>query len=344
MAGKDYYAILGVSRKATEKEIKQAYRRLARRHHPDVNPGDKSAEERFKEVNEAYEVLSDQEKRAKYDKYGDQWQYADQFARAERQYADQFSRAGQRGWPGGSPFDFGDLGGDDVGGIFERLFGGTGRRPRRGQDVEYPIEVTLEEAYSGAARNIQLQAEGPCEVCEGWGSLGNAPCYACRGVGRVIRPRRLEVKIPPGVKTGSRVRMAGEGGAGFGGGTRGDLYLVVTVRPHPVFERRNGDLHVEVSVPLTVAILGGEVEVPTLGGQVALKIPAETQNGKVFRLAGRGMPLLQRGMGNSSRGDLFARVRVMLPTKLTSRERELFEELKKLRSSQAKSRQRGEQR
>ncbi|MEE8472571.1 MAG: DnaJ C-terminal domain-containing protein [Dehalococcoidia bacterium] len=322
---KDYYNILGVARKATAKEIKQAYRRLARRHHPDVNPGDKAAESKFKEINAAYEVLSDKEKRVKYDKYGDQWEHADQFAQAQRQHPGGFARGGQ----GGVSFEFGDMGGDGPGGIFDRLFRGTGRRARRGQNLDHPIEVTLEEAFEGTARTIQMQAEGSCDVCGGQGALGNAPCYACRGAGRVIRPRRLEVKIPQGVKAGSRVRVTGEGGEGHSGGPKGDLYLVVSLRPHKTFERRQNDLHVEVSVPLTVAMLGGEAEVPTLAGKVALKIPAETQNGKVFRLGGRGMPQL----GGSSRGDLFARVRVVLPHKLTAREKELFEELNELRAA-----------
>ncbi len=321
---KDYYNVLGVARKASEKEIKQAYRRLARKHHPDVNPGDKAGEEKFKEVNAAYEVLSDKEKRAKYDRYGDQWEHADQFAQAQRQHSGGFGRGGA----GGVSFEYGDLAGDGMGSIFDRLFRGTGRRPRRGQNMDHPIEVTLEEAFEGTARTIQMQAEGSCDVCGGQGALGNAPCYACRGAGRVIRPRRLEVKIPRGVKAGSRVRVAGEGGEGHGGGPKGDLYLVVALRPHETFERRQNDLHVEVLVPLTVAMLGGEVEVPTLAGKVALKIPAETQNGNVFRLGGRGMPQL----GGSSRGDLFARASVVLPDKLTAREKELFEELNELRA------------
>ena len=331
MATKDYYEVLGVSRKATEKEIKQAYRRLARKYHPDVNPGNKSAEAKFKEINAAYEVVSDPEKRRKYDQFGDKWQYADQFAQA--------------GWQNGRPGDFarqggyttseyGDLGSKmgDFGDIFENLFGGfgtrtTSRRPRRGQDIEHPIEVTLEEAYNGSARIIELQAERPCEVCGGKGALANAPCYACRGLGIVLKPQRLEVKIPAGVGDGSRVRVAGKGGPGSGGSPNGDLYLVVSVKPHHIFQRKDSDLHVEVPVSLSDAILGGEVEVPTIKGKVALKIPPETQNGKVFRLAGQGMPI----MGDTVKGDLFAKVRVVLPTNLTEKEKELFRELKKLR-------------
>jgi DnaJ-class molecular chaperone len=299
MAGKDYYNILGVGRKASEREIKQAYRKLARKHHPDVNPGDKSAEAKFKQINEAYEVLSDKEKRQKYDQYGDQWQHAEQFAQAGYRQAP--------GWDvrqggGGTTSHFG---GGDLGSIFDDLLRGSGFRtsqravrPKRGQDIEHPVEVTLEEAYHGASRVI---------------SLGG---------------KRLEVKIPQGVRDRSRVRVAGKGGPGHGGGASGDLYLVVSVKQHRQFERKGDHLHVEVEVPLTVAVLGGEVQVPSFKGKLALKVPPETQNGRSFRLAGQGMPHL----GNSSRGDLLAKVRVLLPPKLSSQEKELFEQLSQLRS------------
>jgi len=327
MAGKDYYGILGVSRDASEREIKQAYRRLARKHHPDVNPGDKSAEAKFKEINEAYEVLSDKEKRRKYDQYGDQWQYADQFARAGGQQTPfwDFSQAG-----GATRFHFGE---GDLGSLFDELFGGIGAdtfrrqaQPRRGRDIEHPVEITLEEAYHGTTRLLSLGVEEPCSGCQGTGQIQNMPCSVCRGSGVVSRVKRLEVKIPLGVKDGSRVRIAGKGGQGYGG-TRGDLYLVVSVKPHRLFERKGDDLYVEVAVPLTVAVLGGEVQVPTLKGRLALKIPPETQNGRAFRLAGQGMPHL----GNSSRGDLLAKVNVLLPAKLSAEEKKLFEQLRQLR-------------
>ncbi len=331
MAAKNYYEIIGVSRNATDKELKQAYRKLARKHHPDVNPGDKTAEAKFKEINAAYEVLSDPDKRKKYDQFGENWQYADQFAQAGRSGSPYGDFAG-----GGATFyDISDLGPDgiDLGDLFGGLFGGPGsrrtaRRPRRGRDMEHPIEVTLEEAYHGSTRTIEIQAESPCNVCNGRGQLENAPCYTCGGSGRVMRPQRLEVKIPLGVDNGSRIRVAGKGRPGSAGGPSGDMYLVVSVRPHKVFQRRDSDLHVEIQVPFIDAILGGEVEVPTLKGKVALRIPPETQNGRVFRLGGQGMPL----MGDSRKGDLFARVQVDMPIKLTEREKELFLELKKLRS------------
>ncbi|MCL0069191.1 DnaJ domain-containing protein [Dehalococcoidia bacterium] len=293
MAGKDFYQILGIKRGASDKEIKQAYRKLARKYHPDVNPGDKSAEARFKEINQAYEVLSDPDKRHKYDQFGGKWQFAEQFAGAGAQpYAD-FRR-------GGTVFEFGDLGDGGLGGIFESLFRDhtfdrtthTRGRTRRKQALEQPVELSLEEAYSGTVRTVEVD------------------------------DRRLEVKIPPGVNDGSRIRVAA------GDGEQGrDIYLVISVKPHQHFERKGNDLHVEVPVPLTDTILGSEIEVPTPKGKLALKIPPETQNGKVFRLARQGMPHL----GNSGKGDLFARVRVVLPTNLTEREKDLFKELRSLR-------------
>jgi curved DNA-binding protein len=295
MAGKDYYKILGVSRSATEREIKQAYRRLARKYHPDVNPNDKSAEEKFKQINAAYEVLSDKEKRQKYDQFGDQWQYADQFAQAGGQQAPfwEFKPGG-----GGTRVRFSQ---GDFGGLFDDLLkdfsAGRQPQPRRGRDIEVPVEITLEEAFSGSTRRLSLE-DG----------------------------KRLEVRIPAGVKNGSRVRLAGKGRAGSGG-AKGDLYLVTSVKPHRLFECRGDDLYVGVTVPLVVAMLGGEVKVPTLKGKLALKIPPETQNGRSFRLKGQGMPHL----GDSTHGDLLAKVNVVLPTNLTQREKELFKQLGDLR-------------
>jgi len=327
MAGKDYYSILGVNRDANEREIKQAYRKLARKHHPDVNPSDKSAEAKFKQINEAYEVLSDKEKRQKYDQFGDQWQYADQFAQAGYQQTPSwnFSQAG-----GARGFRFEEA---DLGSLFDGLFRSGTRsrrvRPRRGQDVDHPVEVTLEEAYHGTKRTIALRSEEPCSSCHGTGRIQNMPCSVCRGLGVISAVKRLEVKIPSGVKEGSRVRIAGKGKQSYTGGASGDLYLMVSVKPHRRFERRGDDLYEEVAVPLTVAVLGGEIQVPTLKGKLALKIPPETQNGRAFRLAGQGMPHL----GDSSHGDLLAKVSVILPTKLSEEERKLFEQLSQLRSN-----------
>ncbi len=309
---KDYYGILGVSKTANDKDIKQAYRRLARKYHPDVNPGNKSAEARFKEINTAYEVLSDPKKRKAYDKYGDKWQYADQLDAQQQNPSGGFADfSGSQGFSRpagqGTTFEFVDLNdsGDynDLGSIFSNFVrGGTrtaSHRPRRGQNIEFSTEVTLEEAYNGTTRVVQD-----------------------------ITGHRLEVKVPPGVKDGSRVKVTGKGELGPGGGPRGDLYLAITVMPHATFEQKGDDLYVDVPVPLADAILGGEVSVPSpKGNQLALTIPPETQNGRVFRLKQQGMPK----MGENSKGDLFAKVKVILPEKLTPREKELFQELKKLR-------------
>jgi curved DNA-binding protein len=296
---KDFYETLGVSRTASEKEIRSAYRRLARKYHPDVNPNDKAAEARFKEINGAYEVLSDAEKRKKYDRYGENWEHGEEMERARQ-------AAGRRGGfyystRGNGPnvefaedIDLGDL----FGGIFNRRGQQSRRQPPRPANVEQPVDVTLEEAYSGTTRTLLVE-----------GDHGEQ--------------RRLEVKIPAGVDNGSRVRIAGEGRSSFNG-QRGDLYLVVSVRPHDRFERKGDDLYTEVEAPLTAAVLGGEVEVQAIGRKVALRLPQLTQNGQTFRLAGLGMPRLAA----AGKGDLFARIKVRLPGKLGEREKELFEELK----------------
>lgn len=292
---KDYYAILGVKKDASEKEIKQAYRKLARQYHPDVNPGNKEAEEKFKEVSEANEVLSDKEKRAKYDSFGQQWQNYGQ---------------GSYGAPGGfryeniDEFDLGGAGGGGFGDFFEMLFGPRmgeqqqGRRPARGRDVEAQIDVTIEEAYSGASKAFSIN------------------------IGPSGQPRRLEVKIPAGVYEGARIRLAGEGEPGPGG-HKGDLYLTVHMAPSAKFERRGDDLYTDVNVLFTTAILGGEIQVDTVTGKVTMKIPAGTQSGQTFRLGGKGMPRLNK----TATGDLYARIRISVPRHLTPRQRELVEEL-----------------
>ena len=329
---KDLYDVLGVKRDASQKEIRTAYRKLARKHHPDVNPGDAASEARFKEVNAAHEVLSDPEKRRKYDKYGENWEHADQIEEMQRQ------RAQQRG--GGQRFSFGNGGGyqsyefedlgdlGDLGGVFGQFFGrgGGGARtrtaPRRAAPVEQPVDITLEEAFHGTTRTLETVSTEVCPTCGGAGEIAGATCHTCGGAGQIQKPRRIEVKIPAGVATGAKVRVA-QGGAQGPGGQRGDLFLVVNVRKHPRFERTGDDLREDIDVPLTTAVLGGEVEVPTLTNKVMLKIPPLTQNGRVFKLGGLGMPHL----GKEGRGDLHARVRVRLPEKLDDRQRELFEQL-----------------
>ena len=295
---KDFYATLGVSRSASEKEIRSAYRKLARKLHPDVNPSDKAAEARFKEVNAAYDVLSDPEKRKKYDRYGDNWEHADEIERAQRARGGRGRFYTYSTGPNGE-FSQGDLG--DLGELFGGIFSGGRRRTARPRqlNLDQPVEMSLEEAFSGTTRLLVVDTE--------------------EGVGR-----RLEVRIPPGVDNGSRVRVAGEGRHGVEG-ARGDLFLVVSVRPHDRFERRGDDLHVEVEAPLTTAVLGGEVQVAAIDKKVALKLPPLSQNGRVFRLAGLGMPKLGQA---GSRGDLYARIKVRLPDKLGDKERTLFEELK----------------
>jgi DnaJ-class molecular chaperone len=335
---KDYYDVLGVKRDAGEKEIRSAYRKLARKHHPDVNPGDKQAEETFKEVNAAYEVLKNPDKRKKYDKYGDRWEMADQIEEMQRQRGsfDYFRSAGggrRTRTADGGEFEEFDLGGGDFNDILGGLFGrGRGRpaqaRPRKGEDLEHPIEITLEEAYNGTTRLVALQVPETCQTCNGTGKLADQPCPTCDGLGSLIKAKRLEVKVPAGVDTGSRVRISGQGHPGMAGGAQGDMILLITVRPHDRFERKGADLSVDVSVPLYDAILGGEVEVPTLKGtRLKLKIPAGTQNGRQIKLAGQGMP--RTGGGH---GDLYARVKVTLPSSLNDRERQLFEELRALRT------------
>ena len=326
---KDYYKIMGVDKKATAKDIKAAYRKLARQHHPDVNPGNKQAEVKFKEINEAYEVLRDEEKRKKYDELGTHWKEYEQWQKSGGAASGQPFDWNRYGFAGGgarrgggaqyqtmTEEDMQNLFGDSgpFSGFYYSFFGDepgmgargrsrTAGRSRRGQDFEQPIEISLEEAYNGTTRTFQMED-----------GSGNA--------------RRIEAKIPAGVQEGSKVRLAGQGGPGMGGGPAGDLYLVISIAPHYLFERKGDDLHSKLSVPLTTAILGGEVTVPNLNGKVVLKIPAETQNGRVFRLKGKGMPRLNDPQHH---GDLFAEISVVLPDKLTDKERKLFEEFAKLR-------------
>ena len=319
---RDYYQMLGVKRDASKKEIRQAYRRLARKNHPDVNPGDKMAGERFKEINNAYEVLSDPEKRVNYDRHGQGWEYAARMEEAARKAGFSGNRS--------------DLGGifDGRGGfesILEGLFGGIRRQdgPTPGQNVEYEVKVTLEEAYAGTSRWLDTQGERACSSCRTSGRIAGATCHKCQGVGRLIRPHQLEVKIPPGVSTGSRVRIQGEGRLGQAGGPRGDLYLVVTVQEHHRFDRQGDDIHTDLNLPCEDAVVGTEAIVRTVTGkQIILKIPPLTQNGRVFRLSGLGMPRLDR----NGTGDLLVRVQVVLPEHLNDEQQRLFQRLQELRA------------
>jgi DnaJ-class molecular chaperone len=322
MEFKDYYASLGLDKKASAADIKRAYRKLARKHHPDLNPGDKAAEAKFKEINEANEVLGDPDKRRKYDELGANWRMYEQAQRDGGAGPD--SRAGRAGTPYRTmtPEEAQEMfGGEDpFSDFFHAFFGGGGfaepgparpaepRRARRGHDVEHPVELTLEEAFTGTSRRLRLSHEGRHE-------------------------RTLEVRIPAGVADGARVRAAGEGGSAGSGGTRGDLFLKVRVLPHARFERRDQDLYVRVAVPVTTAVLGGEVSVPTLGGStLRLKVPAMTSGGRVFRLRGHGMPAVGKP---DERGDLYATVDLQIPAQVSDEAREHYEALKRLESETA---------
>jgi molecular chaperone DnaJ len=349
MAPPDYYEILGVGRGAGEADLKKAYRQLALKHHPDRNPGDKSAEERFKAINEAYAVLSDPDKRAQYDRFG----------RVDLP-------------PGGIDFGgFGDLFED----IFEGFFtGGGGRgggrtRARRGDDLRYDLEITLEEAAKGVETRLQIPRTEACEACkgsgvepgakrvqcptckgrgqlrfqqgfltvartcpqcQGEGQVTRNPCQACQGQGRVAHERALKVRIPPGVETDMQLRMTGEGEGGLRGGPPGDLYVVVHVRDHAFFTRHGQDLLCRLPVTFPQAAVGAEVEVPVLDGTARLKVPAGTQNGEILRLPGKGMPGLH---GRGRAGDACYQLVVEVPAKLTARQRELLEEFEKTSNS-----------
>ncbi len=351
-AVKDFYETLGVAKNASQDEIKKAYRKLARQHHPDANPGDDAAEERFKEVQHAYDVLSDPEKRKQYDNFGS---------------------ANGRGGPGGfnfttEGFDFGDLG--DLSDIFGGLFGGgRGRqqqqqRGQRGSDLEVEVNLSFEDSLHGVETTIPVQLETacrechgsgakpgtaptlcpecqgrgvvsqsqglfalsqPCPRCRGNGTVIEDPCPKCRGTGRERRTKRYTVKIPAGVKDGSRIRLRGKGEAGYGGAEAGDLYVITRVEPSKTFTRRGNDLVVDVPVEFSLAALGGQVSVPTPDGPVTVKVKAGTTDGTLLRVKGKGAPKL-KGHG---RGDVLARVKLTVPKKLTKKQRELMEELQK---------------
>ena len=341
MAERDYYEILGISREASDAEIKKAYRRLAMKYHPDRNPDDDSAEEYFKEVSDAYEVLGDPQKRQAYD---------------------QFGHAGVRGGAGAADGGFGGFG-DIFGDVFSEIFGGArGGGAFRGADLRYDLRVSLEDAVHGTTTEIQVPTIDTCETCKGSGASPGSqaetcstcsgagqvrmqqgffsiqqtcphcrgsgkvvtdPCSTCHGRGRVQRRKTLSVKIPPGVDTGDRIRLNGEGEAGERGAPAGDLYVQIEVEPHPIFTRDGRNLHCRVPIGMVTAALGGELEVPTLDGKVALKIPPETQSGKVFRMRGRGVKSVRGGPP----GDLLCEVAVETPVNLTKHQRELLSQL-----------------
>lgn len=322
MEFKDYYSILGIAKTASDADIKKAYRKLARKYHPDLNPGDKTAEAKFKEVNEANEVLGDPDKRRKYDELGSNWRAYDQAPPSPGGWSSSGARPGGSGpYRTMSPEEMQDMFGnaDPFSDFFHTFFGGAaagdpGRRGRpsrskRGRDVESPVELTLEEAFAGTTRRISIKDDG--------------------------HARTVDVRIPAGVKEGARVRAAGEGEAAPAGGTAGDLFLAVRLLPHGRFERRGQDIYTRVSLPVTTAVLGGEVDVPTLAGStLRLKVPALTGSGRVFRLRGHGMPTVGKP---DERGDLYATAEIAIPSRLSDDARAHYEALKTLEETSTRS-------
>ena len=332
---KDYYQVLGVQRGASDDDIKKAYRKLARKFHPDLNPGDKSAEEQFKQLQEAYDVLSNPEDRKLYDEHGDNWRAVKAGAGVP---PPGWEGAQQRPRPGGpraggfdfNDFDFGSFRTSDAAGfdIFEEMFGGgagrgRARRNTRGRDVEAELELSLEEAHRGGRRTLQMQVAEPCPTCGGTGVNEGKVCETCDGAGQVVRPKSIEVNIPPATRDGSTIRLAGQGGAGVS--EPGDLYLHIRLRPHPVFTVNGDDLEVELPVAPWEAVLGATVQAPTIDGKVGLKIPAGAKSGQRLRLRGQGLNKRKGG-----RGDEYVRLKVVVPTDVSDEERRLYEELKRV--------------
>lgn len=331
-ATKDYYQTLGVNRSASADEIKGAYRKLARKFHPDLNPGDKQAEERFKQLQQAYDVLSDSDDRKLYDQYGENWRAVKQGAGAPP----------PPGWEGGRPttgqqqgprVDFRDFGsfGSSPGGfdIFEEMFSRAGRarsqRSTRGRDVEAEISLSLDDAHRGARRTLQMQVADTCPTCHGTGTIKDDQiCPTCGGAGQVLKPKTLEANIPAGVRDGSIVRLPGQGGAGANGSPPGDLYLHINIQPHSKFSiRGDDDLEIELTVAPWEAVLGTSLEVPTIDGKVQLKIPAGSQAGQRLRLRGQGLNKRSGG-----RGDEYVRLKIVLPKSVSAEEKKLWEELR----------------
>lgn len=351
MEYKDYYQILGVDKNATTEQIKSAYRRLARKYHPDVNPGNKEVEEKFKEINEAHSVLSDPAKRKKYDELGSNWERILRDQEFARQYAEQGAYTTGRSGRS-SAFDFGDasdffstfFGGATEGPAFWQHIspdlGSTG--PRRGADYEHELTVTLEEAFSGTGRTITLQAQEICPGCQGSGIIADTSsvrkgrqiitsaraCPECGGGGAASQIKTTKVKIPRGVTNGSRVRLAGKGGPGMHGGPNGNLYLLIKIVPHRFYQVDGHNLTCELPVMDYEAALGAQVEMPSLTGKLTVKIPPETQGGTVLRLKGQGLPFTS----DNKRGDLFVKIKIVIPTRLSAEEKRLMEELKRVRS------------
>jgi len=330
---KDYYQILGVPKNAAEKDIKSAYRKLAKKWHPDANPNNQSeAEEKFKAIQEAYEVLGDSDKRRKYDMLGSNWQQAAQQAEQQRRYRNMQNE-----------YDFSDFGGAQGGAgpsgfsdFFDMFFSGVGRRStaqstgfsQRGQDLETTIELALRDVYDGGKKSISLQLEDVCPRCRGTGTDRGALCPQCHGTGRLLGTKKFEVTIPRGIAAGQRIRLAGQGGAGIGGGPNGDLFLIVKLNDDPIYKRKGDDLYVDMPVSVYDLALGGEVKVPTMGGQVAMTIPAGTQSNRLLRLSGKGMPKVRDG----GSGDQYVRLIGQLPANLSDKEKKLFKELAAIRN------------
>ncbi|MCA9834813.1 MAG: DnaJ domain-containing protein [Thermomicrobiales bacterium] len=357
VAFKDYYAVLGIPRTASETEIKSAFRAKAREVHPDTHPDDPTAKEKFQEVNEAYEVLSDASKRRMYDRFGEDWQrYRDagidpddvrtstgprQYTRPTHQSDEDFERWFTGGDAPSGSWEWSEGGGFRDGGgrfsdFFNLLFGNDERedrrgarpgRPTRGDDLEVHADVTLRETLHGTRRKMTLQTPETCPTCGGTGIIRGGTCPTCNGTGQISKTKTLEVKIPMGVKTGSRVRIAGQGGPGMNGGPSGDVYLMINVLPDPLYRLEGRNIRMDAKVPLYTAILGGEKVLETLTGKVALTIPAGTENGRVFRLRGKGLP----ASGKQPAGDLLVTIQIELPQNLSDTEKAKFAELRDMR-------------
>lgn len=335
MAGttKDYYQVLGVERGASEDDIKKAYRKLARKFHPDLNPGDKAAEEQFKQLQLAYDVLSTPEDRKLYDQYGENWRAVKAGAGPPPPGWEGARTGGAGPQAGGfdfSGFDFGGFrSGTEGFDIFEEMFGGRGRgrgRPSgRGRDVEAELELSIEEAHRGGRRTLQMQGVETCPTCNGTGVKDNHTCPVCGGAGQVLRPKTIDVNIPSGVRDGSTIRLAGQGGAGSNASQPGDLYLHIRLLPHPVFNVHGDDLEIELPIAPWEAVLGARVEAPTIDGKVELKIPPGAKNGQRLRLRGQGLNKRKGG-----RGDEYVRLKIEVPKEVSQEERRLYEELSRV--------------